>query len=160
MTIDSTIHSFSYPTDVLRRWWLNRILDSKERTSKVLTLTWSCSPAYSMLWKMVQVYRLRTSIRAKYLRYHRCISMAAFIAVRRTKNDDENELNFIQFSINIKYCMYLYYNNGHRCDERFVPKTRIVRLICRQNDSIRRRTQRTKLPKRLTLVAKDVMYVE
>lgn len=52
---------------------------------KVITRTWSCSPAYSMLWKMVHVYRLRTSIRAKYRRYQRCISMAAFIAVTNQK---------------------------------------------------------------------------
>lgn len=53
---------------------------SNNHSKQILTRTWSCSPAYSMLWNIVHVYRLRISMRAKYRRYHRWINMAAFIA--------------------------------------------------------------------------------
>lgn len=50
-----------------------------------LTLIWSWRSAYSMDWKMFQVYLRLISMRAAYCRYQRWISTAAFIAFKRTK---------------------------------------------------------------------------
>lgn len=47
------------------------------------TLTWSCSPEYSKLWKMFHVHLCRISHRALYLLYHLCMRSAAFIAEKR-----------------------------------------------------------------------------
>lgn len=46
----------------------------------VLTLIWSCSPAYSMDWKMFHVYLRLISSRAAYWRYQRWMSRAALMA--------------------------------------------------------------------------------
>ena len=50
------------------------------RQTDGLTFIWSCSPAYSMDWKMVQVVRRRTSSLAMYRLYHLWINRAAFMA--------------------------------------------------------------------------------
>lgn len=49
----------------------------------VLTLIWSCSPAYSIDWKMFHVYLRLISSRAAYWRYQRWMSRAALMAVMR-----------------------------------------------------------------------------
>lgn len=59
-----------------------------------------------MLWKIVQVYRRRTSIRAKYRRYHRCINMAAFIASNGYKK--KKKIDLIKF-ISVYFHLFFFF---------------------------------------------------
>lgn len=59
-----------------------------------LTLIWSCSPAYSIDWKMFHVHLRLISSRATYWRYQRWISRAALIAEdweRKRKSFNHNQ---------------------------------------------------------------------
>lgn len=59
-------------------------LSSQIPQERGLTLIWSCSPAYSIDWKMFHVHLRLISSRATYWRYQRWISRAALMAGKKS----------------------------------------------------------------------------
>ena len=84
--------------------------NSKQKTSS--TLSWSCSPAYSTLWKIFQVHLRRASRRAWHLLNQFWINIAERIAANSTRKFErtlsEEDLTYMNIWVNKYVYRYRY----------------------------------------------------